>query len=239
MLDKFKNRSTQEEWMDQPGISRKELFKNLRELDILNRWSGGHQISLQGLKALIHSSEGNPLHVVDLGCGSGDVLRLMARWARKNGIPAKFTGVDKNAHAIDYLNHHCKAYTEISGVQDTFESFLDKTDDVDIIHNALFCHHLNDTAFLHLLKKMKAIATKGFIINDLVRSPMAYYASIAFTRLAHASDLAKNDGPISILRGFRLNEIKKFMDSAGIPNYSLNKTGGFRFLLVGYNEYKP
>ena len=78
MLNKFRYRSDQQEWMDQPGISKELLFRNLRELDILNRFLRGHAISIKGLKHLALTSK-NPLHVVDLGCGSGDVLKYMAR----------------------------------------------------------------------------------------------------------------------------------------------------------------
>ncbi len=121
----FKQRSKQKELMDDPEIPAALLHKNLRELDMLNRHLGGHAISLAGIKELM-SDRSKLYHIVDLGCGSGDVLKYIARWARANQFRVKLTGIDNNPQAIKYLEEQSAAFPEISGVVADYTRFLEK-----------------------------------------------------------------------------------------------------------------
>jgi SAM-dependent methyltransferase len=56
---------------------------------------------LKGIKQLI-TDHTKIYHIVDLGCGSGDSLRAIADWARKNNFNVQLTGVDMNADVIEY-----------------------------------------------------------------------------------------------------------------------------------------
>ncbi|NOU19386.1 MAG: methyltransferase domain-containing protein [Bacteroidales bacterium] len=123
MLSKFTYRSNQKELLDEPTIHSGLLHKNLRELDILNRTTGGHAISLKGIKQLI-TDHHKTYHIVDLGCGSGDTLRVIADWARANNFQVRLTGVDMNADAIDYLKDHCANYPEIDGIATDYQEYL-------------------------------------------------------------------------------------------------------------------
>lgn len=232
MLDKFKYRTDKTEMLDAPGIPQELLFQNLRELDILNRRLGGHGISIQGLKQLI-TDKNRTYHIVDLGCGSGDTLIHMAKWARTNGYTVKLTGIDINEHSIDYLNQHCINYPEITGIEKGYYDFLMEASDIDIVHCSLFCHHLNDKELVNLFRWFVQHLRTGLIINDLKRSALAYFSVKLFTRLFNGSPLAVNDGPISVLRGFKREELESLLQSAGIKSYSITQKIGFRYLVVG------
>jgi SAM-dependent methyltransferase len=237
MPNKFKQRSTLSEWLDTTGIPAELLEQNLRELDFLNRSFGGHSISLEGLKML--ATDKNRLYrLVDLGCGSGDVLKYIARWARKNGYLLQHTGVDQNPDAIEYLKKHCRKYPEIEGVLSGYKAFLEKNKPVDLIHCSLFCHHLKDDELLWLFRKMNAVAQLGFIINDLQRNPFAYYGAKLMTRLLNGSPLSKNDGPISVLRGFKRDELDLLLKQAGVKRYVIHRRPGFRFLIVAGRAFE-
>src|SRR5665647_1444642 len=114
MSGKFTYRSVKPEMMDAPDISKGMLYQNLHELDLLNRTLGGHAISLCGIKTLVNDKT-RTYHIVDLGCGSGDTLKHIAKWARVHQYKVRLTGIDINADAINYLKHQCKDYPEISG----------------------------------------------------------------------------------------------------------------------------
>jgi hypothetical protein len=62
---------------------------------------------------------------------------------------------------------------------------------------------------------------------------LAYYSVWLFTRLLNGTKLAKNDGPISVLRGFNYNEITSLFTQAMITNFSIKKAWAFRFLIIG------
>jgi 2-polyprenyl-3-methyl-5-hydroxy-6-metoxy-1,4-benzoquinol methylase len=235
MPDKFKYRSDEKELLDESTILRDLLYKNLRELDILNRITGGYAISLKGIKQLI-SDHQKIYHVVDLGCGNGGTLKKIADWARSNNYCVRLTGVDMNADAIDYLKIHCANYPEINGISIDYHDYIIKNEVIDIVHCSLFCHHLNDDELLSLFIYFRQHVKAGFIINDLNRNWMAYYSTWLFTRLLNGTVLAKNDGPLSVLRGFRSGELPFLLNKAAIRNYSIHKELMFRILVVGKTE---
>lgn len=232
MPNKFKHRSDRKEMLDALDIPQELLVRNLKELDILNRSFGGHAITLQGLKKLVTDKD-KTYKIADLGCGSGDTLKFIAEWAKTNGYKVELIGIDMNINAIEYLNTHCKGYPEITGVVNNYTEFLNTSKTIDIIHCSLFCHHLSDNELLDLLVWVKNYAGIGIIINDLQRHRLAYYSARAFTFLFNGSALAKNDGPISVLRGFTRKELSALFQRAGIENYSITSKWAFRYLIVG------
>jgi SAM-dependent methyltransferase len=235
MFNKFRYRSTEKELIDEPNVDRNLLFKNLRELDILNRTNGGHRISLKGIKQLITDTKRN-YHIVDLGCGSGDFLKEIAKWARSNNFNVKLTGVDMNANAIQYLKNNCIKYPEISGITADYSDFLNRNEAIDIVHSSLFCHHLNDNQLLQLFNYYRKHLKIGFVINDLRRNWFAYYVAWVSTRLLNGTALSKNDGPVSVLRGFKTKELIYLLHKAKIRDFSIHKKWAFRYLIVGYTQ---
>lgn len=232
MNTKFRYRSNKKEMLDEANINQELLFKNLKELDILNRTTGGHAITLKGIKQLITDHTKN-YHIVDLGCGSGDSLRVIADWARGNSFNVQLTGVDMNEDVIKYLAKHCTEYPEITGIASDYKDFLDRNTSIDIVHSSLFCHHLNENALIKLFTFFSEKVTTGFVINDLQRNWLAYYSAWLFTRLLNGTILAKKDGPLSVLRAFKISELKYMLEKANIKNYIIQKKRMYRFLVVG------
>lgn len=227
----FKSRSDQSELLDSFGIPDRLLHKNLGELDILNRYIGAHAISLEGIKRLMTDRQ-KKYHIVDLGCGSGDVLRYIARWARANQYHVKLTGVDQNADAVKYLQEKCNVYPEITGITADYEDYLMATDDIDIVHCGLFCHHLDDAKLAQLFRFLKTSSCQGIVINDLQRNPLAYCGVWLLTRLLNGSALSKHDGPVSVLRAFKREEITSLIQRAGLSDFSIQWKWAFRYLVV-------
>lgn len=233
MPGKFKHRSFASELMDEPDIPKEILIQNLQELDFINRILGGHRISLRGIRKLV-TDKNKLYHIVDLGCGSGDSMKYMARWAKSNGYQLRFTGVDKNPDAISFLKEHCKDYPEIDGVACDYRDFLKAGSNADIIYCSLFCHHLNNEELAELLDDLKKYTQTGFVFNDLHRSGLAYYGVYLITHLLNGSKLSKNDGPISVLRAFKAKELHELLQKAQIKKYSVNWKWAFRYLVIGY-----
>jgi len=232
MANKFTYRSNLKELLDSSDVPTDLLYKNLKELAILNQKTGGHSISLKGVKQLI-SDRNKTYHLVDLGCGGGDSLKAIADWAKSKGYRVKLTGVDMNANVIEYLKSQCKNYPEITGIVSDYHDFLTNKRSIDIVHCSLFCHHLNDNELLELFGYFNKHVNTGFIINDLQRHWLTYYGAWLFTRLFNGTELAKNDGPISALRGFKFEELIALLKKANVKDYAIQKMWLFRFLIVG------
>ena len=233
----FKGRSGRSELMDSPNIPEKLLHKNLWELDILNRYLGGHSISLEGIKRLM-VDRNKVYHIVDLGCGSGDVLKYIATWARSNQYRVKLTGVDKNSDAIQYLANACSEYPEINGLVSDYKDYLETDPKIDIVHCSLFCHHLNNQELLELFRHLKSYTRDGFVLNDLQRSSIAYYSVWFLTRLLNGTVLSKHDGPISVLRAFTRDELEKLLHQADLKEISIQWRWAFRYLVVVKTSHK-
>src|SRR5271163_3658823 len=70
----------------------------LRSLERVNRWLLGYRPTLAWLDVLPRGVR-EPVHIVDVGCGGGDLLRQISRRARSRKIPVKLTGIDLNPYA--------------------------------------------------------------------------------------------------------------------------------------------
>jgi 2-polyprenyl-3-methyl-5-hydroxy-6-metoxy-1,4-benzoquinol methylase len=227
----FKTRSYQKELLDEPDIAPELLFQNLRELEFINTYLGGHRISLKGLETL--QKQGIPFtSVIDIGCGGGDSLKAIARWQQRNKLPFTLTGIDLKPDCISFAKQNCAAHPEIKWLCDDFRNAFAQGK-VDVVHASLFCHHFTEqeiVAFLKLCSQQKAI----FVINDLERHPLAYYSIQWLTRLFSKSPLVKNDAPLSVQRGFKKKEWKAMLETAGIKHYIVRNYWAFRHLVIAF-----
>ena len=74
----FSKRSYEAELLDARDIPKELLYKNLGELDLVNRYLGGHAVTISGLRQLI-KDPAKTYHIVDIGCGGGDAMKQIAR----------------------------------------------------------------------------------------------------------------------------------------------------------------
>lgn len=230
-LIKMEIRSTKAELIDSANVQATERLKNVKELGLMNKMLNTDKPALSVLKDITRNKE-KQFHLVDIGCGGGESIRFFALWARRNQVDFKFTGIDNSQPIIEYFKLQSKSYANIEGVNADYNHFLENSNHViDIIYCSLFCHHLMDEQIIELMRlanKRKA----WLIINDLQRTKGAYISSYLLTRLLNGTSLAKHDGPLSVLKGFKLNELRSLAQKAGINNYTLSLSPFFRILMV-------
>jgi hypothetical protein len=143
-----------------------------------------------------------------------------------------------NSDCIDFTKDACKGFPEIEGVVMDYRDYLKSNTTVDIVHCSLFCHHLKDDELIELFQYMDKYTRVGFVINDLQRHWFAYYSIKIFTRLLNGSSLVKNDAPLSVLRGFRKEELNGLLKKSDLKNVSINWKWAFRYLVLGKNGEK-
>lgn len=231
MPTKFSQRSYELELLDAPNIPKELLFKNLRELDVVNRLLGGHTITLSGIKNLI-TDKNKVYRIVDIGCGGGDAMKQIAKWTKKNNFKVELIGVDMNADAIAFMKDECSEFSNITGIVIDYRDYLKSNTDIDIVHCSLFCHHLKDDELIELFQYLNGHAKVGFVINDLQRHWFAYYSIKFLTRLLNGSTLVKNDAPLSVLRGFRKEELNNLLINAKVVDFSIKWKWAFRYLTI-------
>lgn len=227
----FSVRSDKKELMDDLNCSGDEIAQTLKELEVINKWLGGNNVTLKGLNQLnINSS--NTISIADLGCGGGDMLKLIAQWGRKRNLNLNLTGVDANPNIIEYAVDNCKSYPEIHFLcEDIFSEEFNKRK-YDIITTTLFTHHFKNNQLQQLYKNWILNSNIGVIINDLHRHWFAYYSIKWLTGLFSKSNMVKNDAAISVLRSFKKNELLELFKKSGISHVDIKWRWAFRWQIV-------
>lgn len=210
----FTRRAHLAEWMDEP-CSYEEFRDCLRDLAQVNRVTFAYRPTLRWLEPFASPDRKTPLHIVDVGCGGGDMLGRVARWARRRGVPVRLTGIDLNPYAARAARGFAPDDSSVDWV--TGDAFSYQPDvPVDIVLSSLFTHHLPDTEIVRFLQWMEGISTRGWFVNDLHREELPYYAFGWLAAAARWHRFVRHDGPVSIRRAFRAEDWKAYLDRAGL-----------------------
>jgi hypothetical protein len=102
----------------------------------------------------------------------------------------------------------------------------------DIIFSSLFCHHLDDSQLVHMIRWSERNSGTGFFINDLHRHWLAFYLIRYLTRFFSRSYLVKHDASLSVARSFRRAEWKRLFQSAGVSPVRISWRWAFRWLVI-------
>ena len=232
MSSLFTHRSQQIEIMDNLQCNGEVVDQTLRELEFINRWLGGNAATLEGIRQMIKGQEKKSWSIADLGCGGGDMLKLLADWGKKNNLTLKLTGIDANPHIIAFARRNCKAYPEISlEALDIFSpEFQHRT--YDIIIGTLFYHHFANDVLVDFFSKLKHQVRSGLVINDIHRHWLAFHSIRLLTKVFSKSAMVKFDAPLSVLRAFTKEELIAILLKAGIQPYQLKWKWAFRWQVV-------
>ncbi len=230
MLVNTQYRSNEEEWMDDFQMEGDVLEKTLRDIARINYWLGGNKITLNGVKELLKDKSKNKKHtIVDVGCGNGDMLRAIAKYADKKGYNLELIGVDANLYTINQAKKLSEDYPSIRYHCENIFDEAYKKRRFDILLCTLTLHHFDETKVEEVLKILVKQSMIGVVVNDLHRSRIAYYLfKIICTIFVH-NPMAKNDGLISILRGFKRNELNKLTLSLKNNKHSIKWCWAFRY----------
>ena len=229
----FEERAYEEELMDDLDAGGEIIDQTLRELETVNRLLGGNHVTINGLDKLLgNHSKTDPIVIADLGCGGGDIMILVAKWARKKGYSVELKGYDANPNIIAYAERNCADYPEISFYTEDIFSDSFKANRYEIVICTLFTHHFKDDQLISIFNQFKTQAKIGVVINDLHRHWFAYHSIKLLTQLFSKSPMVQYDAPLSVRRAFRKNELEKIMKSAEINTFSLKWMWAFRWQLI-------
>ncbi len=194
--------------------SYEEFYACLRSLEQVNRWLLGYRPTLAWLKHLPRS-QSEPMRILDVGSGGGDLLRQIATWARQRGIAVELTGIDLNPHAARAAAESTPQQIGIRWV--TGNALTYQADrPVDVIVSSLMTHHLEDKQIVTMLRWMDATARVSWFINDLERSEMAARLFGWLARFVGWHRFVRHDGPVSFRRAFREEDWLRLLEAADI-----------------------
>jgi 2-polyprenyl-3-methyl-5-hydroxy-6-metoxy-1,4-benzoquinol methylase len=215
-------RSTESEWLDDAGVSSAELNLVLRDLARFNGAMLGHWPVVAWLRrATRNVPRDQPLTVVDVGCGYGDLLRAIRRWSRKRGLVIKLIGLDLSRETIDIARAATDAADQIEyRVADVFE--YQAAEPIDFVVSSLLTHHFSDAMIVKFLRWMEATARKGWLIYDLQRHIVPYFFIGLVGKLTPLHRIVIHDGQISVARSLKRAEWRQRIASAGFADNAVD-----------------
>lgn len=222
-------RSYEKELLDDDSIPFADIKQNMKELNFINKWLGGHSITLEGFRKLIGNNK--KVSVCEIGCGGGDNLIAIYDWCKKKNITPTLTGIDIKSECIDYAKSRNSINASTTWITSDYRTVIFEKKP-DIIFSSLFCHHFAEKDLVVQLKWMKENCNIGFFINDLQRNSIAYYSIKILTTLFSSSYLVKNDAPLSVARGFTSAELEDLCKKAGAEQSVLKWKWAFRYLVT-------
>jgi 2-polyprenyl-3-methyl-5-hydroxy-6-metoxy-1,4-benzoquinol methylase len=200
------------EWLDEPR-SYEELHAYMLSLEQVNTLTLGARPTLHWLEQFAQKPRSRPLRIIDVGCGSGDMLRRIERWAKRRGVAVELTGIDLNPITIQVARDWTPEGAKIEWIAGDAFAY---TEPVDLVISALVMHHLSEPAIVGLLAWMEETALCGWYINDLVREPTPYKIFSVAAAILRWHKMVRHDGPVSFRRSFREEDWQRMLSGAGI-----------------------
>lgn len=222
-------RTREAEIMDDFSLEGEELRDALDKIAGINTFLGGNAVTLNGVKKLFKASNKKTITIADIGCGNGDMLRVLADYANKHNLNFRLVGIDANRFTAEYAERLSAKYPNIS--YRCLDIFGDEFDAVtcDIVVCTLTLHHFSDAEILRIMKTFYDKATVGIVINDLHRSRLAYNLFKAVCAIFGLNRMSREDGLVSILRGFKKKELLDFSTKLGFKKYKVTWKWAFRY----------
>lgn len=217
MRQDFSQRSTQPELMDTTNTTYAEFHDSLCSLATINVLTMAYRPTLRWLRhALKGIKPQQPIVIFDIGCGGGDMVRQIWKWAIGKTHAIEFVGIDLNPWSKQSAEQMTPKAAPIR--YETANLFmLDSDRHAEFIISSLFTHHLSDGELIRFIQWMDQHAVHGWFINDLHRHPLPYYFIKCAVGLLFSNRLIQHDAPVSVARAFTRSEWKHILTEAGIP----------------------
>lgn len=225
-----KYRTEEIEIMDDFSLQSEELIGALDQIASINQLLGGNKLTLHGIKELLKKTDtSQTISIADIGCGNGDMLRMLAKYGKKRNLKFQLIGIDANAFTIDYAKNLSKDFPNIEySCMDIFTEDFNQLR-YDIVLCTLTLHHFTTNQIAELIHILNQNASIGIVVNDLHRSKIAYRLFELISVVFNLNTMSRNDGLISILKGFKKNELEDFSKKLNLKNYSINWKWAFRY----------
>jgi ubiquinone/menaquinone biosynthesis C-methylase UbiE len=171
--------------------------------------------------------------VLDVGCGSGELLRIIATFAESSGRRARLTGLDLNEISSSATRVWSSDFSAIDSVQGDALRLPFADDAFDYAISSLFFHHLTDEQIVEVLREMSRVARRGVFVIDLNRDPIAFVSYKILCFVFRISELVRHDGSLSIKKGFLPGEMLNLGLAAGIKRCEVELVSPARVVLSG------
>lgn len=233
MFEIFRQRSSELEHLDKGDYTPEEYEGCMVELRRVNRWLGDARALGRSVLPEIGRDGARAFSLLDVGAGTGELLREAATWARARGLKARLVGLELNERSAHGIREESRGFEEIEAVRGDALRLPFGDGAFDYVMCSLFTHHFRDDACVAVLREMSRVARRRVYVIDLHRHPVAYYFYTTVGHLFLHNRLVREDGALSILRGFSARELRRLAERAGLSRAKVERRFPYRLVLTG------
>ena len=227
----FDKRSDELEKIDTGDYTAREYDDFLRDIRLINRFVGDKSALKNTLLREIGREDLKEFSVLDVGAGSGELLRVIAEFTRKTDRKCFLNGLELNARSANAILEESKNFAEITVIRGNALNLPFADDAFDFVICSLFTHHFINENVTKILKEMMRVARRKIYVIDLHRHRTSYFLYTKFLSPIIRSSLVRTDGALSILRSFTPSELENLARNAGLSNISVKRHLPFRLVL--------
>jgi len=231
MLEKFKQRSNRLEHIDTGNYTAAEYEDCISELQFVNRWMGDAHSLKATLLREVESQSLKSFSILDIGAGSGELLRVAATWARQTNRRLRAVGLELNERMAESILEESGRFDEIGSVRGDALKLPFADAEFDYVMCSLFTHHLLDEQVVQVLREMSRVAKRRIFVIDLHRHPVAYLLYTTLGKIVLHNRLLRHDGALSILRSFKSDELLELAQRAGLRDIAVERHFPYRLVL--------
>ncbi|HWS99279.1 MAG TPA: methyltransferase domain-containing protein [Pyrinomonadaceae bacterium] len=233
MFSRFRKRSLELEHLDKGDYTPEEYEGCLVELRRVNRFLGDARALRRSLLAQVEREALKSFSVLDVGAGSGELLRTIGAWAGATEREALLVGLELNARSASAIREESAAFPSVHAVRGDALRLPFGDGRFDYAICSLFTHHFKDEQVVHILNELGRVARRKVFVIDLHRHPLAYFLYTTVGRLFLRNRLIREDGALSILRGFRPRELNQLCKQTRLAGCSVERRFPFRLVMSG------
>ncbi len=218
------------ELMDVPGLPEAEVADAYRVLRQVNRqfFGGRRPIARELDRFLKDATAADPITILDVGSGSGDLARFSSDHLAMHGRPALPIALDRDPTALSLAVDDSLTACRADALR---LPFADAS--IDLVMAVKFAHHFSGPALPTLFAEMARVARRRVIVLDIRRHWLAYVGFVAWSRVFTRNRLVRHDGPLSVLRGFTADELLDASRGFLAFDWTVRRYAGFQLALVG------
>jgi ubiquinone/menaquinone biosynthesis C-methylase UbiE len=222
------DRRDEPELMDAPGLPEAEVQDAYRVLRRINKHLGNlRTIRGEFLRFVREDAVDDPeIIVLDVGSGSGDILEAIGQMLPDR--PVRVMALDRDTTAVTSARQRGLSVVQGDALR---LPFADRT--IDLVIAVKFAHHFRGPSLDQLLGEITRVARHRVVILDIRRHWIAYWGFRAWSLVFTRNRLVRHDGPLSVLRGFTLEELRAWSTTIQGFRWSVRSSLGFQIALVG------
>ncbi len=221
-----------QELMDQEVPDPEELEGALKDLAWINTYLGGWRVIRKELLPILKEFPA-PVRILDVGTGYADLPRAVVRWARRRKLAVEFECLDRSRQILELAIRASSIYPELRFQEGEAGALPYGDGEFDVVLTSLTLHHLEGEDLLSALREMYRVARRAVLVSELQRGPWSYHLTRICLGLISSNRLIRYDGPISVQRAFRVEELKALAESANWKKIRLSRYPFIRLALVG------